>query len=61
MLTQAYIIDNKLNGKLLGSDLWIEDNKEKFKIVNTTRIGLSKGGDLKLRYYIKDNKFVSRK
>jgi DNA-3-methyladenine glycosylase len=41
--------------------LFVEGSDEKFKIVTTTRIGLSKGSEKLLRYYIKGNKFVSRK
>ncbi len=33
----------------------------KFKITTTTRIGISKGAALPLRFYIKDNPFISRK
>lgn len=32
-----------------------------FQIKETTRIGLSQGADLKLRYYIRGNEFVSHK
>jgi len=61
-LTSAFGIDKSHDGlHLIGDDLFLEDNREKFKIVTTTRIGLSKGQDKLLRYYIKDNEFVSKK
>jgi 3-methyladenine DNA glycosylase Mpg len=41
--------------------LFIEDSSEREKIVKTTRIGLSDGKEKLLRFYIKDNKFVSIK
>jgi 3-methyladenine DNA glycosylase Mpg len=46
---------------LTGNDLFIEDHKENFDVIKTTRIGLSKGKEKLLRFYIKDNEFVSRK
>jgi DNA-3-methyladenine glycosylase len=61
-LTQAFGIDKSHDGlDLTKGDLFIEDSKEKPEIFTTTRIGLSKGGNLLLRFYIKDSKFVSRK
>jgi DNA-3-methyladenine glycosylase len=38
-----------------------EYREKSFEIVQTTRIGLSQGQDLKLRFYIKDNPYISRK
>ena len=53
---------------LYGSDLTkkplvIEEPEIKtdFEIVTTTRIGISQAKDLPLRFYIKDNKFISKK
>ncbi|MFH1473620.1 MAG: DNA-3-methyladenine glycosylase [Candidatus Aenigmatarchaeota archaeon] len=61
-LTQAFGIDKSFDGLDLTKDrLFIEDSKEKPKIHKTTRIGLSKGQELLLRFYIKENEFVSRK
>lgn len=34
---------------------------EKFEIANSTRIGITKSADLPLRFFIKDNKCVSRR
>jgi DNA-3-methyladenine glycosylase len=61
-LTNALGIDKSHDGlDLTRDDLFIEDSKEKFDIVKITRIGLSKGKEKLLRFYIKDNDFVSRK
>ena len=34
--------------------------KERFDIVSTKRIGISKGADLPFRFFIKDNPFVTK-
>jgi len=61
-LTRALGIDKKHDGLDLTKDmLFIENSNDKFEIVKTTRIGLSKGQDLPLRFYIKNNEFVSKK
>ncbi|NIM46685.1 MAG: DNA-3-methyladenine glycosylase [Candidatus Aenigmarchaeota archaeon] len=61
-LTKAFSINKKHNClDLTKSNLFIENSNEKFKIVKTTRIGLSKGQEKLLRFYIKDNGFVSKK
>jgi DNA-3-methyladenine glycosylase len=61
-LTQALGINKNHDGiDLTKGILFIEDSKEKFEIVKTTRIGLSKGQDLPLRFYVKNNEFVSKK
>ena len=61
-LTQAFDINKSHDGYDLTKDiLFIEDSNEKFKIIKTTRIGLSKGQEKLLRFYIKDNEFVSKK
>lgn len=61
-LTEAFGINKSHDGlDLLEGDLFIEDNKERFSTVRTTRIGLSNGKEKLLRYYIKGNDFVSKK
>lgn len=37
------------------------ETKKEFKIVETTRIGISQAKDLAYRFYIKDNPWISRK
>jgi len=60
-LTQAFGITKKHNNlSLQDGPLYIFNNKIKPEIVCTTRIGLTEGKDLELRFYIKDNCFVSR-
>ena len=55
-------LDRKMNGIDLCSDiLYVEDrNEKKGKIISTSRVGINAGKDKKWRFYIKDNKFVSR-
>ena len=52
------------NGKDLtvAQDLWIaDDGFEAGDIVTTTRIGITKSPELPLRFYLRDNEFVSRR
>jgi len=59
-LTQALGITRKQNNQsLLSGDFRIFDSKIKPKITTTTRIGLSLGKELPLRFYITGNKYVS--
>lgn len=69
-LTKALKIDKSFNGLPIYAKkygLWIENRDEDLKprqIVKTTRIGVDYAGeykDKKWRFYIKDNKFVSKK
>ena len=61
-LTQAFGITKKHNNlSLLKGPLQIFDNKKNYETVRSTRIGLSEGKELELRFFIKDNKFVSQR
>lgn len=61
-LTQAFEINKTHDSMDLTKDvLFIEKSDDKFDIVRTTRIGLSAGEDLPLRFYIKNSEFVSKK
>jgi len=47
---------------LLGEELYITPPKQvDFEVVTTTRIGITQGADLPYRFYIKGNRFVSKK
>lgn len=62
-LAQAFGIEKKLNNLPLNTKkLCICENKQDcFDIIKTTRIGLSKAEEKHLRFYIKDNEFISIK
>ncbi|KEH99545.1 DNA-3-methyladenine glycosylase [Clostridium botulinum] len=61
----AMNITKELNGEDLTLDkIYILDNKEEFEIVSSQRIGIDYAEEAKdylLRFYIKDNKYVSKK
>lgn len=62
-LTQALRLDLKFNGHDLTKEplkLLPGDPVPDSSIVQTTRIGISKNKDLPLRFYIKDNPYVSK-
>ena len=60
-LTQAFGITKKHNNFcLLSGELQIHNSREKPEILTSTRIGLSAGKDLELRYFIAGNRFVSK-
>lgn len=61
-LCQAMGIDKTLYGAdLIGQTIYVEDRGEKTgKIVSTNRIGIDEGKERKWRFYLKDNRFVSR-
>ncbi|MDP1696069.1 MAG: DNA-3-methyladenine glycosylase [archaeon] len=61
-LVQALDISKKLNNSPINSSslkIFQPDNN-KIKITTAKRIGISKGAELPLRFFIKDNKFVSK-
>jgi len=59
-LTQAFGITRKHNNtSLLEGDLRIHDSRKKPEVCSSTRIGLSAGKELELRFFIKGNRFVS--
>ena len=64
-LTEAMNITKKQNGLDLtrSKELFICEPKvkEKFEVVSTKRIGIKGGADKPWRFYVKNNKFVSRK
>jgi DNA-3-methyladenine glycosylase len=62
-LTKALGITKELNGIYVTSEkseIFIVDNKEKFEIGSSHRIGVTKDLKKKLRFFIKGNEFVSR-
>ena len=68
LLTKALKINKSLHSKSIfnSKELWIEEDQtisesKDFEIVKSFRIGVKKDLQEKLRFYIKDNKFVSRK
>jgi DNA-3-methyladenine glycosylase len=67
-LCRALKIDRSLNGIFLQprSPLWLEPRSDSLvlkpsDIVQTTRIGLTKGADIPWRWYIKDHPSVSKR
>lgn len=62
-LTEAMEIDLGLNGEpLTGSRLFIAENndRKKYKVKSTVRIGITKNAEALYRYIAADNPFVSR-
>ena len=62
-LTRAFGIDGRDNGASLTSGKLIIEGrgKKKFNIICTGRVGIKKGREDKLRFYIKGCQFVSKK
>ncbi|MCJ7479294.1 MAG: DNA-3-methyladenine glycosylase [Candidatus Nanohaloarchaeota archaeon QJJ-7] len=60
-LTEAFRISEEHNRTdLTGGDLRIGEGEEVEDVVEDTRIGVSGGEDMELRFYVKGNRFVSR-
>ncbi|MCJ7450443.1 MAG: DNA-3-methyladenine glycosylase [Candidatus Nanohaloarchaeota archaeon QJJ-9] len=60
-LCEAFNITKEQNGEdLTEGNLRIEHGEEVEEIVETTRIGVSQGEDLELRFYEKGSRFVSK-
>jgi len=63
-LTKAFEIGRNLNGAdLAGNEIYISKSipvQKDFVILKSKRIGITKNTDKLYRFYIKDNKFVSR-
>lgn len=63
-LCKVLNITRELNGVDLTSEdspMWIERGKKPAEIVETTRIGIKLAADYPWRFYIKNNKWVSKK
>lgn len=59
-LTQALGITRDQNGvDMTGNTLYVLRGKPPEDVAKTTRVGIRQGAELKLRFYIKGNKFVS--
>ncbi len=50
-----------IHGPVLRSDRYAGAARHDFEMVTTTRIGIKFGADLPYRYYVKGNRFVSKK
>ena len=61
-LTKALGVTGDLNGEDVATSqrLFLEDRKGKVKVGRTTRVGISSGDWQQWRYFIEDNRFVSK-
>ena len=61
-LCQALDIDKRLNGTIIGKNVKIYDDGLKLNnIVKSSRIGIKDALNLQWRFFVKDDKFVSKK
>ena len=59
-LTQAFGIDKNYNGKsAIGGTLKIEEDDHEEPVEKSRRIGISRGKEPELRFYLRGNRFVS--
>jgi DNA-3-methyladenine glycosylase len=63
LLTNSLNIKKDIHGEEIYKlrDLWIEEGKKNFEIIESFRIGVTKDLPEKMRFYIKGNEFVSRR
>jgi len=61
-LTKAFAIDKELNGEDLvrSPRLFVEGGKEPGIVGSSSRIGISEGAELRWRFFVEGNPFVSR-
>lgn len=59
-ICQAFGITMKQHNKNVGEEIEITDSGKKVEFNKSSRVGISKGLGYKWRYYIKNNKFVSK-
>ncbi len=61
LLTHSLKIDKRLNNSQFENFFQIFEDDFKFEIQNSFRVGIKKDLQIPLRFYIKNNKFVSKK
>ncbi len=60
LLTRELKIDKSFHKKQVGKEVLIENAKEKFEIEKGWRVGVKEDLNRKLRFWIKNNRYVSR-
>ena len=63
LLTDFLKINKDFHGKEIFNikNLWMEDSNEKIEIIERFRVGIKEDLHEKLRFYIRDNKYISKK